>query len=109
MGRTACTEPQCLYKGALYLFITSNSMSNEWLGQEKVWLITMGEKSSHFGQRFVMPGNQSRHYGRERTAVHIRNWKTGHAVPTSRSVDRPLRAHGGKEPITHCLKAVQKG
>ena len=22
MGRTACTEPQCLYKGALYLFFT---------------------------------------------------------------------------------------
>jgi len=22
MGRTACTEPQCLYKGALYLFLT---------------------------------------------------------------------------------------
>jgi len=22
MGRTACTEPQCLYKGALYLFYT---------------------------------------------------------------------------------------
>jgi len=21
MGRTACTEPQCLYKGALYLFM----------------------------------------------------------------------------------------
>jgi len=21
MGRTACTEPQCLYKGALYLLI----------------------------------------------------------------------------------------
>jgi len=21
MGRTACTEPQCLYKGALYLYI----------------------------------------------------------------------------------------
>jgi len=21
MGRTACTEPQCLYKGALYLFL----------------------------------------------------------------------------------------
>ena len=20
MGRTACTDPQCLYKGALYLF-----------------------------------------------------------------------------------------
>jgi hypothetical protein len=23
MGRTACTEPQCLYKGALYLTFTS--------------------------------------------------------------------------------------
>jgi len=22
MGRTACTEPQCLYKGDLYLFFT---------------------------------------------------------------------------------------
>ena len=24
MGRTACTEPQCLYKGALYLTLTSH-------------------------------------------------------------------------------------
>jgi hypothetical protein len=23
MGRTACTEPQCLYKGALYLYLSS--------------------------------------------------------------------------------------
>jgi len=23
MGRTACTEPQCLYKGALYLLVLS--------------------------------------------------------------------------------------
>jgi len=23
MGRTACTDPQCLYKGALYLFFFS--------------------------------------------------------------------------------------
>ena len=22
MGRTACTEPQCVYKGALYLYLT---------------------------------------------------------------------------------------
>ena len=28
MGRTACTEPQCLYKGALYLFFTPNLTSN---------------------------------------------------------------------------------
>jgi len=25
MGRTACTEPQCLYKGALYLFYLAES------------------------------------------------------------------------------------
>ena len=24
MGRTACTEPQCLYKGALYLYIITS-------------------------------------------------------------------------------------
>jgi hypothetical protein len=24
MGRTACTEPQCLYKGALYLLLVSD-------------------------------------------------------------------------------------
>ena len=24
MGRTACTEPQCLYKGALYLYLYMN-------------------------------------------------------------------------------------
>jgi len=24
MGRTACTEPQCLYKGALYLYLFSD-------------------------------------------------------------------------------------
>ena len=24
MGRTACTEPQCLYKGALYLFVSQD-------------------------------------------------------------------------------------
>jgi hypothetical protein len=25
MGRTACTEPQCLYKGALYLYLYHRS------------------------------------------------------------------------------------
>jgi len=25
MGRTACTEPKCLYKGALYLYFKSSS------------------------------------------------------------------------------------
>jgi len=29
MGRTACTEPQCLYKGDLYLF-TSNKLNTRY-------------------------------------------------------------------------------
>jgi len=26
MGRTTCTEPQCLYKGALYFFLPCNTL-----------------------------------------------------------------------------------
>ena len=40
---------------------------------------------------FVMPGDRSEHHGTERTAFHVRSWKTGHTVPTSRSVDHHLR------------------
>jgi len=29
MGRTACTEPQCLYKGALYLTLQTESVTND--------------------------------------------------------------------------------
>jgi len=29
MGRTACTEPQCLYKGALYLLLIQINFSYE--------------------------------------------------------------------------------
>jgi len=31
MGRTACTEPQYLYKGALYIFFYL-SVSDNWTG-----------------------------------------------------------------------------
>jgi hypothetical protein len=29
MGRTACTEPQCLYKGALYLTCSSHLINDD--------------------------------------------------------------------------------
>ena len=32
MGRTACTEPQCLYKGAVYLFFTKGSNKTQTPG-----------------------------------------------------------------------------
>ena len=39
MGRTACTEPQCLYKGDLYLYLTTqvhNSVyAHDSLGGER--------------------------------------------------------------------------
>jgi hypothetical protein len=31
MGRTACTEPQCLYKGALYLFLLLDAKRRDLL------------------------------------------------------------------------------
>ena len=39
MGRTACTEPQCLYKGALYPFVTwfishLEMESSRWMGND---------------------------------------------------------------------------
>jgi len=32
MGRTACTEPQCLYKGALYLYLLPKGKSLNFKG-----------------------------------------------------------------------------
>jgi len=29
MGRTACAEPQCLYKGALYLYLTLHIVTSQ--------------------------------------------------------------------------------
>ena len=39
MGRTACTEPQCLYKGDLYslLFIKNNMLI--FLGKKSVFIV----------------------------------------------------------------------
>jgi hypothetical protein len=38
MGRTACTEPQCLYKGALYLIGCSPVKIYFWLSQDCLWV-----------------------------------------------------------------------
>jgi hypothetical protein len=37
MGRTACTEPQCLYKGALYLYLFSHKWSHALFNQITVY------------------------------------------------------------------------
>ena len=37
MGRTACTEPQCLYKGALYLYLfTDGSAKDSFTTRAKI-------------------------------------------------------------------------
>jgi len=45
MGRTACTEPQCVYKGALYLylyltfaFVTLNVFTTKQIHRER-WYV----------------------------------------------------------------------
>jgi hypothetical protein len=37
MGRMACTEPQCLYKGALYLYLTPNKCWDTILNRQWVF------------------------------------------------------------------------
>jgi hypothetical protein len=53
MGRTACTEPQCLYKGALYLFTyqCGHLNFNTWFKQNvsTEWK----EMQSRYKQHFV--------------------------------------------------------
>jgi hypothetical protein len=55
MGRTACTEPQCLYKGALYFFYQP---TNKIVKDEKGELVTdthsilARRRRKHFSQFF---------------------------------------------------------
>jgi hypothetical protein len=51
MGRTACTEPQCLYKGALYRFTLRLSYS--WYPSVKILAPQRSESRSQWprGQR----------------------------------------------------------
>jgi len=37
MDRTACTEPQCLYKGDLYIYLT---LYTTWYNIQKFYLLT---------------------------------------------------------------------
>jgi len=59
MGRTACTEPQCLYKGALYLYLccNRNTMLNTGLViQENTMttnLYSFSNKSTNWMQQFL--------------------------------------------------------
>ena len=39
MGRTACTEPQCLYKGAPYLFTPCKNLVDK-VALEQVFFVT---------------------------------------------------------------------
>jgi len=40
MGRTACTEPQCLYKGALYLLLGKGLTTFVWKDKQEVFMLT---------------------------------------------------------------------
>ena len=48
MGRTACTEPQCLYKGALYLYLSAEHILYGWSCQPHAKTTTWKTRSSLF-------------------------------------------------------------
>jgi len=46
MGRTACTEPQCLHKGALYLYFSfneANGVCSDNLGFSRATVCTLSQ------------------------------------------------------------------
>jgi len=68
MGRTACTEPQCLYKGALYLFICTCKLytkTRNWTGN------TRGRHELRVSNDMMLKGYK--HI--QNTVVHSRNAK----------------------------------
>jgi len=54
MGRTACTEPQCLYKGALYLYILS--VVDEWVRDNGGMILTVGNRTRRVSCLWVVSG-----------------------------------------------------
>jgi hypothetical protein len=60
MGRTACTEPQCLYKGEIYLFFPQifGKCLQPWLRLSLCWdlmwrgLVVTGLSEEHIGSVF---------------------------------------------------------
>ena len=75
MGRTACTEPQCLYKGAIYLLIIiiiiiylftaiglSPGGSGYFTCKQNMNLVTTGFKSGGLPEKHVVAtGNVGNH------------------------------------------------
>ena len=39
MGRTACTEPQCLYKAALHLFLSTQTGLGKGVNEHAVYCV----------------------------------------------------------------------
>ena len=61
MGRTACTEPQCLYKGALYLFyFTGWKVRGSNPGGDEIFLTRQAQLASYImGREFLFPGSKA--------------------------------------------------
>jgi len=60
MGHTACTEPQCLYKGAFYLYLFIHVNSPKYCGRNSTWIhklmVSVGNKeelSQKYKELFV--------------------------------------------------------
>ena len=55
MGRTACTEPQCLYNGALYLYLTVHLYLYSPYGPYGLYRASVPVQGVHFTFFFFLP------------------------------------------------------
>jgi len=83
MGRTACTEPQCLYKGALYLFFFLTVVRNYSLLRRDVpWT----EKRTNLSVLEDVKPKRSL----EATTLRLKVHYFGHVMKAKRSLERDI-------------------
>ena len=58
MGCTACTEPQCLYKGALYLYLAFHDWSSYLRHCVRCYVSTSDEERVEHGASITIDGNE---------------------------------------------------
>jgi hypothetical protein len=73
MGRTACTELQCLYNGALYLFYHVSEMAQTWWNTYTpfFYCFSLLHRACCFNYFFDIPTYAHNIYTSESTKIHI--------------------------------------
>jgi len=103
MGRTACTEPQCLYKGALYLtFFSTISLDG---------IYTLSKAYLAGGESLPAPKNSKATYSGA-SLVAARATQGGQVSSKASDKDRhagPSGLGAGRGTIVNCLETLTTG